>query len=136
MTMLDLGTPPPARPRERILPMINVAFLLLIMVVMLAEFTAPAPFDVIPPESAREDRAGQEMVLFIRADGAMNFRGTAGEEAVFAELAAICGSAGCGPDAVLSIKADQDVSGVVFAQVLGRLQSVGFDQVEIVTVLP
>lgn len=132
---MNLSDPSPARPRERILPMINVAFLLLIMVVMLAEFTAQAPFDVAPPEATGTDRARQEIVLFVAADGGMGFRGLMGEDAVFAALDVLCDDAVCSADAKVTVKADRDLSGVAFARLLGRLQSAGFDRVEIVTVL-
>lgn len=132
---MNLSEPSPLQPRERILPMINVAFLLLIMVVILAEFTAQAPFDVAPPAATGADRASQEIVLFVAADGAMSFRGALGEDAVFAALETLCNDADCGADAVMTVKADRDLSGATFARILGRLQSVGFDRVEIVTVL-
>lgn len=133
---MDLGAPKNAPPRERILPMINVAFLLLIMVVMLAEFTASAPFDVTPPTAAGDTRASRDIVVFVAADGTMSFRGVTGEEVVFNALGAFCVDGRCPNGGILSIKADESLSAVAFAQILGRLQSLGFAQVEIVTVLP
>jgi len=64
---------PPPRPRsddERILPLINVVFLLLIFFMLAGRLAAVDPFEITPPRSASEGAPGAGDVLIqINAEG-------------------------------------------------------------------
>lgn len=64
----------PPRPRnsdeERILPLINVVFLLLIFFMLAGRMAASDPFEVAPPRSANEGQPqARELVVLVGADG-------------------------------------------------------------------
>ena len=61
---------------DRVLPLVNVVFLLLIFFMIAGTMTVQDPFNVAPPES-RSEGAGdlRESVLFVSADGEIAFDG-------------------------------------------------------------
>lgn len=69
----------PPRPKsddERILPLINVVFLLLIFFMLAGRLSATDPFQVEPPRSAAEGpAAAQEAVVLLGADGRLALDG-------------------------------------------------------------
>ena len=137
---MDLGETRREATGERILPMINVAFLLLILVVMMTELAPSAPFEVAAPLAETSDRAGGDLTLFVGADGTMSFDGRVGEANVLAaiadEFAAACPESPCVDAPVLTLHADQALPGAAFAALLSRLGSAGVTEVELVTALP
>lgn len=116
------------RPREAIVPMINVVFLLLIFFLMTASIGTPPPFDLALPEGAGEAQADAPDTLFVSADGTLAFGVGRGPEA----LAAIAGIAGSGRS--LDIRADRDLPADVLARLLPRLAALGLSDVRLVTV--
>ncbi|MBL4543543.1 MAG: biopolymer transporter ExbD, partial [Rhodobacteraceae bacterium] len=52
---MRLAAPRPTRPREPVVPMINVVFLLLIFFLMAAVIAPPEPFGVTLPRAAADD---------------------------------------------------------------------------------
>lgn len=61
----------PRPPRESVVPMINVVFLLLIFFLMTAQITAPDPVEVTPPTVAMADGAVPDgaAVLWLGPEG-------------------------------------------------------------------
>jgi biopolymer transport protein ExbD len=114
----------PARrrpPRENIVPMINVVFLLLIFFLMTAQITPPVPFDVTLPGSTG-DGAPERDVLHLSAGGALHFNGADGDAA----LAAV----NPGP---LSIRADRAMQAAELARLLPRLAARGVTEISLLT---
>lgn len=117
-----------ARSRTRdadIVPMINVAFLLLVFLLMTAVLAPPEPVEIdlpvaeIPPEDRRAD------TLYIAADGRFFFGDATGEAALVALPA--------GP---LRLKADRALPGTELSRLLSRLAASGVTEAALVTGVP
>ena len=76
-------SPPPRRtPREAIVPMINVVFLLLIFFLMTARIAPPDPFGAHPPRAVEGGEPQGQRVLHIAEDGRMALGGLTGAAAL------------------------------------------------------
>ncbi|MFV0332582.1 MAG: ExbD/TolR family protein [Tropicimonas sp.] len=116
---------PRRQPRENIVPMINVVFLLLIFFLMTAQIAPPEPFAVeLPSSDAGTDPASQT-TLHIDATGLPGFQGLTGAPAMelLIELRE--------KDAPLRIRADARLEAARLAALLGELTEAGFFRVEI-----
>lgn len=122
---MRLDSPRPARPRENVVPMINVVFLLLIFFLMTAVIAPPEPFGVALPRAAGGDTPAPGATLFVGPDGALAY-GQARGAAVFDALA--------GHDGVLEIRADAALPAEELARLLPRLASAGVADIALVTV--
>ncbi|CUH98618.1 ExbD/TolR family protein (plasmid) [Leisingera aquaemixtae] len=126
---MDL-TDPPRRPRaESIVPMINVVFLLLIFFLMTSRLAQPDPFEVTPPKAALDTEATAEAVLYIDAQGQMQFDGAGGEAAIARLAAASAGSP------VVQLRADAGLEAAALARILRQLAAAGLSRAEL-TVRP
>ena len=69
----------PSRPKndeERILPLINIVFLLLIFFMLAGKLSASDPFEVAPPRSISEGPpAAQDLLVLVGADGRLALDG-------------------------------------------------------------
>ncbi len=119
---------PRQRPREAVVPMINVVFLLLIFFLMTAAFVPPAPMDVTLPQGAAAAQAGTEDALYLSADGTLAFRSETGAAAL--RLAA------SGANGALDLRADAGVAAADLAKVLSRLAAAGVSEARLITVRP
>lgn len=117
----------PRRGADGVVPMINVAFLLLVFFLMMARLAPPDPLEVMLPDTAGGEPADIGDVLLIAASGETGFRDLRGE-AVYAAIA------GRGADAPLSVRADRALAGAELARVLTRLAEVGTVRVQLVAV--
>ena len=116
---MQFSPPRPARrPRENIVPMINVVFLLLIFFLMTAQIAPPEPFEITPPASDSRSPAEGPAVLYVSADGELAFRGARGEAA----LTALADAADTGP---LLVRADARLAAADLARLLPRLAAAG-----------
>ena len=122
---MQFARPKRRQPREAIVPMINVVFLLLIFFLMTATIAPPDPLDVSPPLAA-SDPAERAQALVVSADGTLAFGTARGQAAIVAALSV-------GP---LTIRADAGLPGAELAGILARLADLGAGQVQIVTVTP
>ncbi len=121
------GPQQPTRVRETILPMINVAFLLLVFFLLTATIAPAPPVDLTLPDAAgRAARAAPE-ALFIAADGRVFYAGLEGSVA-FEALAAGVG------DGPLEIRADAALDAGQLAGILPRLAAIGVGEIALVTV--
>jgi len=107
---------------DGVVPMINVAFLLLIFFLMAAVIAPPGPVEVSPPVAAGGE-PGAGAVLVVTAAGAVSRGGLSGD-AAFAGLA--------GRD--VRVRADAALPGTELAKVLARLGAAGVAKVALVTV--
>jgi biopolymer transport protein ExbD len=116
---------PPARrdPRETVVPMINVVFLLLIFLLLSATLSPAPPLDVALPEAdAAAASDPGEAVLHVAADGTLALGALRGEAA----LAALP------PGARVELRADARLPAAALAALLPRLAGAG--EVVLVTV--
>lgn len=114
-------------PRENIVPMINVVFLLLIFFLMTAQIAPPEPFDLTPPETSEGETARQSDTLYISADGDLAYEDALGDD-VFTAL-----SNRAAPQAPLHIRADGGLDGAVLARLLPKLAQAGVSETILLT---
>lgn len=108
---------------DSVVPMINVAFLLLVFFLMTAVLAPRDPFDITPPTASAGEAEANGDVLAISADGDLAFGALRGE-AVFAAL----------PKGGLRIRVDAGFDGTELARIVRRLAEHGATSVELVTV--
>jgi biopolymer transport protein ExbD len=118
----------PRRPRESIVPMINIVFLLLIFFMLTATIAPPDPFDLVLPETEADSGAAtppQMLVLAVGLDGALAHGGAEGDAALAALGAAFR------PGDVVALRADAGLDGAVFARLLADLAALGMTEVRL-----
>ena len=126
----------PPRPRndeERILPLINVVFLLLIFFMLAGELSAHDPFDIQPPTSSSTTPAeSRDIVLQLAADGRMALDG---EEIAEADLVpAIRGISDHLASADLFLKSDASIEAVHVVEIMEKLRGAGVTKLRLLTV--
>ncbi|MEZ5935167.1 MAG: biopolymer transporter ExbD [Alphaproteobacteria bacterium] len=123
---------PPGNGDERILPLINVVFLLLIFFMLAGRLAASDPFEVEPPASASDGPAADgELELLIGPDGELALDGMVIErkgldEAIALRLAEA-------PAVKARIKADSGAAAVDVLDMLERLNAAGIEELLLVT---
>lgn len=126
----------PRRPKsdeERILPLINVVFLLLIFFMLAGRLAASDPFEVTPPRSTSEGSAEQQdMLVLVDSQGRLALDGEIMSEAVLKET--VAGRLDGNGRASVRMKADggADATGVV--AVMETLREAGVTRLELLTV--
>lgn len=118
---------------ERILPLINVVFLLLIFFMLAGTLAASDPFEVTPP---RSDIGGldetREVLVLVGADGRLALNDRPVESAAFdAALADLLGGTS---DAHVRLKADGRAEATQVVAVMERLRQAGVVRVLLLTV--
>ncbi|WP_118138769.1 biopolymer transporter ExbD [Oceanicella sp. SM1341] len=121
---MKLATPPKEPPRESIVPMINVVFLLLIFFLMTATLTPPEPLEIEPARSDAAEPGEVRPAVFLSDEGEIAFREARGDAAI---AAAVAEGAGL-------IRADADAPAQSVAKLLGALQAGGLTDLSLVTV--
>lgn len=110
---------------QNVAPMINVVFLLLIFLLMVAQLSAPAPVAVTLPRAQASAGPPADVELFLDARGEAAFADLRGAAAV-ARVARMAG-----PGATLTIRADAAAEAADLAALLPRLT--GFARVALAT---
>lgn len=126
---MDLHDPPRKPPKESVVPMINVVFLLLIFFLMTATIAPPEPFEVELPQSVADAPSEVNQALYVAASGEMTWGDHKGE-AIYAALARNGMAELDAPPLV--IRADRNVSGAEIARLLKRLATLGITQSQLV----
>ena len=117
---------------ERILPLINVVFLLLIFFMLAGRIATGDRIPVQPPLSQSEARpAGRDLTILVAADGKVALDG----QLIPADGlgAAIGGRARNAPDLAVRIKADQAADAVQVVRILGVVRSAGVERAHLLT---
>ena len=131
------GRPLPRRPRrargsddDRILPLVNIVFLLLIFFMVAGQLTRAAPFEIAPPRSASGGAAPEgPATVLVGADGRLALDG-----AVMARpalLAALPGRLGAEGRLRLKVDGRADAAGIV--DLLAALEAAGARDIRLVT---
>lgn len=126
----------PPRPRndeERILPLINVVFLLLIFFMLAGRLAVSDPFEIAPPRSASEGpAASRDMLVLVDADGRLALDGRIMNdrslEAAVAERMTDDG------DARVRLKADARAQATQVVAVMELLREAGVERLALLTV--
>lgn len=117
---------------DRIMPLINIVFLLLIFFLVAGIIREPDPFDVTPPQSTAEAPAVSEAFqIYVAADGTVALGD--GETDAEALQARLSGHIAENPDALVRIIADRGADTVDVIAVMDVLRSAGATHVKLAT---
>lgn len=117
---------------DRILPLINVVFLLLIFFMVAGRLAVQPPFPVMPPPSANEGTAETaDIVVHLAADGRLAVAGVPVDEAGFA--AAVARAREERPDAAVRLEADGDTEALRAVDTMERLRAAGIERLRLTT---
>lgn len=132
---MQLHSRRPKNDEERILPLINVVFLLLIFFMLAGRLTASDPFKVNPPTSANEHPAQEpEATVLIASDKRLALDG----EVMSADALekAMAERIRSDESTVVRVKADGRAEGVRVVDVMERLRRAGVAKLRLLTVPP
>jgi biopolymer transport protein ExbD len=117
---------------DRILPLINVVFLLLIFFMLAGKLTSSDPFRIDPPASVSTAEAGEHVFLIlIGADGRIAVNGETTDPAGVG--AALSGRAR-GVAAKVSVKADGGAPAALLVETMEHIRTAGIDGMRLLTV--
>ena len=125
----------PSRPRndeERVLPLINVVFLLLIFFMLAGKLSTFDPFKVAPPRSLSQGQAEmQDAVVLVAADGRLALDGVIMAESA---LKAALAERMAGADAPrVRLKADGRAEAAGVVAVMELLREAGVERLKLLT---
>lgn len=125
----------PPRPRsdeERILPLINIVFLLLIFFMVAGKLAASDPLEINPPQSALESEAGlRELLVLLDAEGRLALDGEVMDESA---LKAALQKRLSGDQMRIRLKADGRAEATRVVALMELLQDAGAEKVKLLTV--
>ena len=128
--------PPPPRPRDedqRILPLINVVFLLLIFFMLAGRLAASDPFTISPPESVSQTPPhGHEMLVLIGGDGRLAVDGVETDAAGL--QAALQARMASGEAPQVHLKADGGAEAAQVIAIMERMRAAGVERLKMLTV--
>ncbi|WP_349369053.1 biopolymer transporter ExbD [Salinarimonas sp.] len=126
----------PPRPRndeERVLPLINVVFLLLIFFMLAGRLATSDPFEIAPPRSASEGPAETgDLLVLVGADGELALDGARVEEAAL--RAAVAERLAGDAEAQVRLKADGRAEATAVVAVMELLREAGVERLRLLTV--
>ena len=117
---------------ERILPLINVVFLLLIFFMLTGQLAPSDPFPVEPPESLSEGAPAEGRLIAFGRRGELALDGTVMDEAQL--LAALRGDLSGTVRPEIRVKADGGAEATRLVALLARLREIGAESVTLMTV--
>ena len=126
----------PPRPEshdERILPLINVVFLLLLFFMLAGKLAVTDPVEVTPPRSASEGTIDtREWVIAVGANGDLAFDGERIDRASLEETVAerLIG----GTDLQVWLKADSETDSVRVIAIMESLREAGVERLKLLTI--
>jgi biopolymer transport protein ExbD len=116
---------------DRILPLINVVFLLLVFFMVGGRLAPPDPFALVPPRSEAEARPAKGVVVVLAADGRLAVNGASVEPPGLTE--AVRAARAATPVLVVSLRVDAAASGGRLVAVLAALRSAGVEDARLAT---
>ena len=128
-------TQPKKDDEERILPLINVVFLLLIFFMLAGRLSAGDPFRVDPPASVSSASAEQrDLVVLVGADGQLALDGEVVDQSALKAAVADRASENEGVSPRLRLKADANAQAVQVVAVMELLREAGVERLNLLTV--
>lgn len=122
----------PKNDKERILPLINVVFLLLIFFMLAGKLSASDPFEVAPPRSISEGSpAAQELLVLVGADGRLALDGEVMDQLLF--QASLAERLAAQAEVRLRLKADGRAEATRVVAVMELLREAGVKRLKLVT---
>lgn len=126
----------PPRPKnddERILPLINVVFLLLIFFMLAGKLSSSDPFEIAPPRSASEAPVdARELVIALGPQGQLAFDGAVLDEASLAQAVEDRLSQEKAPSRIW-LKADGRADATRLIGIMDILRSAGVERLKLLT---
>ena len=120
------------RDEERVLPLINIIFLLLIFFMLAGRLSTSDPFRIDPPRSISEaDATAREMQVLIGAGGRVAVDGEVMEPA--AVRAAVAGRLSDDSSVTVLIKADGHAEAIRVVAVMELLREAGVEHLKLLT---
>ncbi|MEL6219907.1 MAG: biopolymer transporter ExbD [Pseudomonadota bacterium] len=120
---------------DRILPLINIVFLLLIFFMAVGRLSATDPFRIDPPESHSTGApATGPLLIAVGAEGQLALNGDVLDEATLLARVASGGVSGDGPVPEVRIKSDGGAEAVRVVALIERLRQSGVETVRLMTV--
>ena len=120
---------------DRILPLINVVFLLLIFFMLAGQLAATDPFIIEPPKSESEGQnSPRDMVILISADGRFALDGTEMTEDAVIDTARQRLKATGENGVSLRLKVDGGKAAADIVLLMQRLREAGFQKLKLLTV--
>ena len=131
---MNLSRPRPRTDEERILPLINIVFLLLIFFMLAGRLATSDPFHVEPARPSSEAPAETpEMLVLVGADGQLALDGDILDEAALgAAVATRLGKTG-GAGTRIRLKADGGAPAVRVVAVMELLREAGVEKLSLLT---
>lgn len=118
---------------ERILPLINVVFLLLIFFMLAGRFSASDPFEVEPPRSVSQGAATErDILVLVSADGRLALDGEIIEASALG--AAVADRLSPDKKMRLWLKADGSAEATRVVEVMELLRAAGAERLRLLTV--
>lgn len=130
--LFGFDDPPPRRPFEAMVPLINIVFLLLIFFLLAGTIAPQSPVDVTLPEGAQNDgEASETATLYVEADGYVWFN----DRVMMAELTPYLISDDLEELGLtdIAIRADADAPAEEVIILMEGLQETGIEQVTLIT---
>lgn len=123
----------PKNDDERILPLINVVFLLLIFFMVAGRLTSSDPFEISPPNSdVQAPPSTQEMMVQVGQNGEL---AVDGQEMPLEQMRQIVTERFAEDTATkLRLKADADIDAVRIVEIMEILRDAGVEKLELLTV--
>ena len=129
---MHLETTRPKGDEERVLPLINVVFLLLIFIMLAGRLATSDPFRVDPPRSVSDaDLQQRTMTVLIGANGRLALDGEIMEQAQIREV--VAKDVSRGDTLRVLVKADGQVEAVRAVAVMALLREAGIESVKLLT---
>ena len=130
---MRLQPPRPKSDDERILPLINVVFLLLIFFMLAGQLSATDPLEIDPPQSVSEAAVeARELVIVLGSKGELAFDGALIERATLE--AAVAERLSGNPAAQVWLKADSGAESLEVIEVMEILSAAGVARLKLLTV--
>ena len=130
---MRFAPPRPKNDDERILPLINVVFLLLIFFMLAGRLAASDPFQIAPPRSASEGpSAAQDVIVLVGADGRLALDGVIMDETAL--TSALVARLSDNKATKLHLKADGRAEATRVVAVMELLREVGVEKLKLLTV--
>ena len=125
--------PRPRNDEERVLPLINVVFLLLIFFMVAGRLAPSDPFPIAPPPTAHGEAAEvRDMLVLVAADGRLALDGEVLAEAALE--AAVTGRLADEAATEVRLKADGGAEAVRVVEVMELLRDAGVERLRLLTV--
>jgi len=133
--MIRLRRPARLPPGDPIIPLVDVAFFLLVFALLVGRMDATAPFEVSPPVSALGATLPQGgATVAVAADGALSLDGTAAQAAEIVAALGAQAAAGTAPFVRINADARAPVSG--FLPLVAALEARGVTRIALVVTPP